>query len=82
MKAFDIKIELVSYEHTRETTLLHNIKGFIIINEQKYFLHSVEYVNDEYVVVYHIHDTQSVKELTFKTSTMPNGEIIKLWNHL
>ena len=70
----DIKIPLVHFEYTKETTLISNLKGFMIINGEQYILNSVNYENDEYVITYHIYNNGNVKELVFRTSTLTQGE--------
>jgi hypothetical protein len=78
-KTLDIRLpRLVEIDHTREITFIANIKGYVIVDEKEYILQSVSYKYDEYVIVYHIYDNGNVKELTFKTTSMPHGEIIDL----
>jgi hypothetical protein len=74
----DIKLPLVEFEHNKETTLINNLKGFMVINGEQYILNSVSYENDEYVITYHIYNNGNVKQLTFKTNTLTEGVVSSL----
>ena len=75
----DIKLPLVEFEYNKETTLINNLKGFMVINGEQYILNSVSYENDEYVIIYHIYNNGNVKQLTFKTNTLTEGIVNNLW---
>jgi hypothetical protein len=74
----DIKLPLVEFEYNKETTLINNLKGFMVINGEQYILNSVSYENDEYVIIYHIYNNGNVKQLTFKTNTLTEGIVNNL----
>jgi hypothetical protein len=74
----DIKLPLVEFEYNKETTLINNLKGFMVINGEQYILNSVSYENDEYVITYHIYNNGNVKQLTFKTNTLTEGVVSSL----
>jgi hypothetical protein len=74
----DIKLPLVEFEYIKETTLINNLKGFMVINGEQYILNSVSYENDEYVIIYHIYNNGNVKQLTFKTNTLTEGVVSSL----
>jgi hypothetical protein len=74
----DIKLPLVEFEYIKETTLINNLKGFMVINGEQYILNSVSYENDEYVITYHIYNNGNVKQLTFKTNTLTEGVVSSL----
>jgi uncharacterized protein (UPF0218 family) len=74
----EIKLPFFEFEYTRETTLINNIKGFMVVDGEEYILHSINYENDEYVIIYHIYNNGNVKQLTFKTNTLIEGVVNNL----